>query len=97
MCDGKAIEARQASLTWRMPAQYQRQSEPEYVRQLDKAIRICETYPQSVRNFQKSREPCGFWKPASWPAAASWDANGKRILTSVPGRMRQANGFGMVI
>ena len=46
----ETIEARLTSLVQRIFTQYQSQLKPEYVRQLDEAIRICETYQQGVGN-----------------------------------------------
>jgi len=47
----KTIEVRLTSLARQIFAQYQSQLEPEYVRQLDNAIRICEAYQQGVSNW----------------------------------------------
>lgn len=97
MCDGKAIEARLTSLVRRIFAQYQRQLEPEYVRQLDEAIHICKTYRQGVRDFTEELRTMWVLKTCILACSCWLGCRKERILTSASRRMWQADGFGMVI
>jgi len=62
----KTTEMRLTSLARQIFSQYQSQLKPEYVRQLDSAIRICEAYQQGVGNWDDMYEAVlsdgGIWE-----------------------------------